>query len=136
MINRNCTCSREPLMALNLHQSWTGGLEEEVTALHYPLNNAVHLYILPHTHTHTHIYIYVTRRSPGLSSRHVIFHSLAPFHFISNALHRRPFHSALTPCDAKPWLRHTIPTQFTFQPLNSISSPAMARVSAVIITTV
>lgn len=25
VINRNCTCSREPLMALNLHQAWTGG---------------------------------------------------------------------------------------------------------------
>ncbi len=60
VINRNCTCSREPLMALNLHQAWTGGWkrksqEQRQPASHYTLNlyshNAIH-FSLSHTHTH------------------------------------------------------------------------------------
>lgn len=98
VINGNCTCSREPLMALNLHQAWTGGWRrksqgQKQPASHYTLN----LYImLSHTYSRVQSTV-VTPRTPGLSSQHVIFHSLALFHFISNALHFRPFHSELPP---------------------------------------
>lgn len=151
VINRNCTCSREPLMALNLHQAWTGGWkrksqEQRQHASHYPLNlylhNAMHLDSPSYTYARTHTYTSEYRVSTGDSQDsgpqqpacHISFLGTFSFHFKCITFQTFPFCS--TPCDAKPWLEHIVPAQYTFQPLNSISSLATARVSPVIISSV
>lgn len=95
MINRNCTCSREPLMALNLHQARRGGSKRKSQERKHPASDYTaelhsHRPVDSHTHTHidTHVYIYMRIRltsagdcgTPGPSTHHVNQCSV-PFHF-------------------------------------------------------
>lgn len=57
----------------------------------------------------------------------------APFHFISNALHFRPFHSPLPPAMQRLDWNTPAGTEDISQPLNSISSLTTASVSPHII---
>lgn len=112
MINRNCTCSREPLMALNLHQARTGGRkrksqEQRQPASHYTLNlyphtqcctHALRLSLL-HARTHTRARAFMsgvpTGDSPDSGPQHPAFHisflGTFPFHFKCITFQTFPF---------------------------------------------
>lgn len=126
VINRNCPCSREPLMALNLHQAWTGGQkrksqEQRQPASHYTAD--LHLNSAVDSLSHTHSGWVSTGDSKDSRPQHPAcqFHCSAPFHFISNALHFRPFHSALPPTSYNFGMSTLSRHRTKFQPLNSIS---------------
>lgn len=126
VINRNCPCSREPLMALNLHQVWTGGQkrksqEQRQPASYYTAD--LHLNSAVDSLSHTHSGWVSTGDSKDSRPQHPAcqFHCSAPFRFISNALHFRPFHSALPPTSYNFGLSTLSRHRTKFQPLNSIS---------------
>lgn len=106
MINRSCTCSREPLMALNLHQArgeWKRkSREERQPASRYTLNLQPHSAGGSDSSSHTHVELGdeaqpKTPRTPGPSkTQHANF--IPQLSFISNALHFRPFFHSALPC--------------------------------------
>ena len=130
MINRNCTCSREPLMALNLHQARTGGWKRKSQpASHYTL----HLHPLTHTLTHTHTGYTGGDSRPQEPACHIsslCLHLFISFqmHYISDlSIRRYPLRcKALTGT-------HRPGTEDISQSLNSISSLTTASASPHII---